>query len=112
MRTPAKPRSCGRRSSELAARVREIRQTHLARVAPLILDAIATYDLKNLQPGPADRATRVKPDPAFPDASAASRIQTIAIMFSFGPKPTGAQLEWQTRTKASFDYAALAAMLQ
>jgi hypothetical protein len=100
------------RSKELALRVREIRQAHLARTVPLIIDALATYDLKNLQPGPAERAMRAKPDPAFPDMSAPNRIQVIAVLFSFGPKPTGAQLEWQTRTKESFDFAALAAMLQ
>jgi hypothetical protein len=33
-------------------------------------------------------------------------------MFSFGPKPAGAQLEWQTKVKESFDFAALAAMLR
>ena len=91
---------------------REIRQAHMARVAPLIVDAIANYDLKNIQPGPAERATKVKPDPSFPDMSAPNRIQVIAITFSFGPKPTGALLEWQTKTKETFDFAALAAMLQ
>ena len=84
----------------------------MARTVPLILDAMATYDLKNLQPGPADQAMRVKRDPAFPDTSAPNRIQVIAMMFSFGPKPAGAQLDWQTKTKESFDFAALAAMLQ
>ena len=100
------------RSKELGLKVREIRQAHLARTVPLIMDAMATYDLKNLQPGPADKAMRVKRDPAFPDTSTPNRIQVIAIVFSFGPKPTGAQLDWQTKTKESFDFAALAAMLQ
>lgn len=36
----------------------------------------------------------------------------LAVAFSFGPKSIGAQLDWQTRTKASFDFAALAAMLR
>jgi hypothetical protein len=93
-------------------KVREIRQAHLARTVPLLIDAMATYDLKNLQPGSADRAMRAKRDPAFPDPSSPNRIQVIAVMFSFGPKPTGAQLEWQTKTKETFDFAALAAMLQ
>ena len=91
---------------------REIRQAHMARVTPLIVDAIANYDLKNIQPGPAERATKVKGDPSFPDMSTPNRIQVIAITFSFGPKPTGAVLEWQTKTKETFDFAALAALLQ
>lgn len=100
------------RSNELAVKVREIRQGHLARTAPLIIDALAAYDLKNLQPGPAERATRAKRDPSFPDTSTPNRIQVIAVLFSFGPKPSGARLDWETQTKASFDFAALAAMLR
>jgi hypothetical protein len=68
--------------------------------------------LKKLQPGPADRAIRAKRDPSFPDMTAPNRIQVIAVMFSFGPKPAGAQLDWQTKTMQAFDFAALAAMLQ
>ena len=93
-------------------KVREIQQAHMARTVPLILDAMATYDLTNLRPGPPDRAMKAKRDPSFPDPSTPNRIQVIAVMFSFGPRPTGAQLDWQTRTKESFDFAALAAMLQ
>ena len=100
------------RSRELAVKVREIRQAHMVRVVPLILDGIANYDLTNLRPGTADQAMRAKPDPMFPDMSSPNRIQVIAVTFSFGPKPVGAQLDWQAKTKASFDYAALAAMLQ
>ena len=55
---------------------------------------------------------RAKPDPAFPDPAAPNRIQVIAVSFSFGPKPVGAQLDWQTKTIESFDFAALAALLQ
>ena len=55
---------------------------------------------------------RVKRDPAFPDMSAPNRIQVIAVKFSFGPKPTGTQLDWQAKTREAFDFAALAAMLQ
>jgi len=101
------------RSRELAMKVREIQQAHVARTVPLILDAMATYDaLTNLQPGPADRAMKSKRDPSFPDASTPNRIQMISVLLSFGPRPVGAQLDWQTRTKESFDFAALAAMLQ
>ena len=77
-----------------------------------MIDAMASYDLKNLQPGPAERAMRAKMDPTFPDMSAPNRIQVIAVMFSFGPKPAGVQLDWQTKTRESFDFAALAAMLK
>ena len=100
------------RANALALQVREIRQAHMARVTPLILDALAAYDLTNLQPGPAERAQRAKPDPSFPDTTAPNRIQVIAAMFSFGPKPAGVQLEWQTRTRDAFDFASLVALLE
>ena len=100
------------RSRDLAVKVREIRQAHQARSVPLILDALAQHDLSNIQPGSAERAMRVKRDPGFPDASSPNRIQLIAIRMSFGPKPVGAMLDWQTRVKESFDFAALAAMLR
>lgn len=100
------------RSRELGLKVREIQQAHVQKTAPLLIDAMATYDLKNLQPGPAERAMRVKRDPDFPDPKSPNRIQVITLMFSFGPKPTGAMLDWQTKTKEAFDFAALAALLQ
>lgn len=100
------------RSRALAIEAREIRQAHMARVVPRIVDSLATYDLTNIRPGPAERAMKVIRDPSFPDMSTPNRIQVIAVMFSFGPKPTGAQLEWQRKVKESFDFAALAAMLQ
>lgn len=100
------------RSTALAREVREIRQAHMARVAPLIVDAMATYDLTNLQPGPIERAMRAKPDPAFPNAATPNRIQVITVMLSFGPKPAGAQLDWQAKTIAAFDFAGLAALLE
>ena len=112
-----------KRSNELGLQARDIRQAHATRIGPLILDAMSTYDLKNLQPGAPvsrqsgaaattdERTMRMKSDPAFPDRTAPTRIQIIAILFSFGPKPAGAQLEWQTKTKESFDFAALAALL-
>ena len=99
-------------SRELGLKVREIRQAHQARTVPLILDAMANYDLRNIEPGPAERAMRVKRDPSFPDLSSPNRIQVIAVRMSFGPKPTGAMLEWQNRVKASFDVAGLAALLR
>jgi hypothetical protein len=55
---------------------------------------------------------KVTRDPSFPDMSTPNRIQVIAVMLSFGPKPAGAQLDWQTRVKDSFDFSAVAAMLR
>ena len=77
-----------------------------------IVDALATYDLTNLRPGNAADAMRVKANPVLPDPAQANRIQMIAITFSLGPKPAGAQLEWETKVKESFDFGGLAALLQ
>ena len=73
---------------------------------------LATFELQNLRPGDAAQALKVKRDPAFPDYATPNRIQVIAVLFSFGPQPAGAQLDWQTKVKESFDFAALAAMLR
>lgn len=100
------------RANELGHQVRAIRQSHMDRTVPLILDKMAMFDLSNLQPGSAERAMKVKRDPSFPDPSSPNRIQVIAVMFGFGPRPTGAVLEWQTKTRESFNFAALAAMLE
>jgi alpha-tubulin suppressor-like RCC1 family protein len=100
------------RSRALAIEAREIRQAHMTRVVPRIMASLAAYDLQNIQPGPAERAMKVKRDPAFPDMSTPNRIQAIAVRLSFGPKPAGAQLDWQTKAIESFDFASLAAMLR
>ncbi len=100
------------RAGEGAPKTREERQAMMARTAPVILDKMAHYELTNLQPGTADRAMRAKRDPSFPDPSTPNRVQVIVVLFSFGPRPAGAQLEWQAKVKETFDFAALAALLQ
>ena len=94
-------------------KARAIRQAHMERAAPLITEALAAYDLANLQAGPAERAISVKPDPAFPDFTDPNRIQMIAITFSVDPDPKNVERRaWQQRIKDTFDYAALAALLK
>jgi hypothetical protein len=99
------------RSRALAIEIRGIRQAHMERAAPRIVDAIATYDLRNLRPGEVQDAMRAKPDPAFPDMKTPNRVQVIAVTFSFGPKPAGAQLEWRNKVIETFDFSGLAALL-
>jgi len=94
-------------------KARAIRQAHMERAAPLITEALANYDLTNLQAGPAERAISVKPDPAFPDVKDPNRIQMIAIIFSVDPDPKNVERRaWQQRIKDTFDYAALAALVK
>ena len=100
------------RSRALGLQAREIQRSHMTRVSGRIVDALATYDLTNLRSGAAADAMRVKANPVLPDPAQANRIQMIAILFSFGPKPAGSQLDWQTKVKESFDFAALAALLR
>lgn len=103
------------RSAELALKVRAIRDAHMEAVTPLILDALAQYDLTNLRPGAAAQAISVKPDPAVVASIAAdpNRIQIIALAFSEDPDPKKAERRaWQARFKQSFDYASLAALLR
>ena len=95
------------------AKARAIRQAHMERAAPLITEAMANYDLTNLQAGPAERAMAVKQDPTFPDYKDPNRIQMIAIIFSEDPDSKNVERRaWQQRVKETFDYAALAAMVK
>ena len=101
------------RTPERQVQIRTLRQRHLERASPLMNDATAQYQLTNLQPGPADRAMGVKPDPAFPDTATPNRIQIITLSFSFDPDPAQtARREWQQRFKSSFDFAGLAALVK
>ena len=94
-------------------KARAIRQTHMERAAPLITEAMASYDLANLKAGPAERAIGVKPDPTFPDFKDPNRIQMIAITFSEDPDSKNVERRaWQQRVKDTFDYAALAALVK
>jgi hypothetical protein len=100
--TPAKSRQQSR-----SREARAIRQAHMERAGPLITEAMANYDLTNLQAGPAERAIGVKPDPAFPDFKDPNRIQMIAVLFSADPDPKNVDRRaWQQRIKDTFDYAA------
>jgi alpha-tubulin suppressor-like RCC1 family protein len=92
---------------------RAVRQAHTERSAPLITEAIARYDLTNLQAGPAERAISVKADPTFPNVKEPNRIQLIAVLFSMDPNTRNTERRaWQQRVKDTFDYAALAALLK
>lgn len=98
-----------RLNAEAAAR----RQT-LGReaAAPLALDALAQYELRNIRPGDGAQAMGVKPDPAFVDPTDPNRVQLIAIRFSEDPDPKQtARRAWQQQVKDTFDFAALAALL-
>jgi hypothetical protein len=94
------------------ADVRTIRQRHLEKASPLMEDARAQYNLTNLKPGDAAQAMSVKPDPAFPDFTTPNRIQSITILFSFGDPKNAAMAAWGARTKETFDFAALAALIK
>jgi hypothetical protein len=93
--------------------VRAIRAAHLEKASPLMDDARAQYDLTNLKPGDAEHAMSVKADPTFPDFTTPNRIQVITVLFSFGVDPKSATMaEWAQKTKESFDFSALVALLR
>ena len=104
-----------RRFSEVRGQdhiVRALRNAHAERIGPQITDATADYELKNLRPGSAEAAIGIKRDPAFPDFTAPNRIQSITIVFSTDPDPRNTERRaWQQRVKETFNFAALAALL-
>jgi len=101
------------RANDLANQVRDLRQAHIDRTAPLVTDANAQYQLTNLKRGDAEHAISVKRDPAFPDTTTPNRIQVITVAFFFTADPRDTPIvTWGQRTKESFDFAALAALLR
>jgi hypothetical protein len=102
------------RSNALALRLREIRKAHLDGSFFPIQDVGAEYDLVNLGPGTKEQAIAFKPDPAFPDFKDPFRPQVITVKFwsKSDPKDQSPRTEWLRKAKASFDFAALAALLR
>lgn len=86
-----------------------VRNARRDRVAPLIRDAMAEYEIAYLKPGPAAQAVAFKPDPSFPDITQPDRLQLIALLFSESSRKQRGP--WMTAAKEGFDFAALAAML-
>jgi len=98
------------RSNEFAMQAHELRNTHREQVGSKILAASAEFDLFNIRPGPADRALGFKADPTFPDPKSPTRIQLITVMIPTVDTRKGRDA-WSKQTKATFDYAALAKLL-
>ena len=61
-----------------------------------------------------EQAIAFKPDPAFPDFKDPFRPQVITVKFwsKSDPKDQSPRTEWLRKAKASFDFAALAALLR
>ena len=89
-----------------------VRQRHLESVSNRMSELRATYELTNLRPGTAENAMSFKRDPLFPDFTDPNRIQVITVAFSYDPDPKQvARRAWQTRVKETFDFTALAALI-
>ena len=86
-----------------------VRNAHRDKVAPLLREAQAAYDLAYLKPGAAEQAIAFKPDAGLPDMKQPDRLQLIALLFSEDPR--GQRGPWMKAAKQSFDFTALAAML-
>jgi hypothetical protein len=95
--------------AELSAKVRAIKKAHEESVSNDIADASAEFDLTNLRPGDKEHAMAFLPDPDFFDKKNPYRVQLVTVLFSIGKRPGGA--EWMKRAQESFDFAALAALL-
>lgn len=105
------PTGAGRARLNAEATARR-QQLGRAAAAPLALEALAQYDLRNIRPGDGAEAMGVKPDPAFVDPTSPNRIQLIAVRFSEDPDPKQtARRAWQQQVKDTFDFAALVALL-
>jgi hypothetical protein len=73
------------------------------------------FQMKSNRPGAAADASGLKDDPTFWDAADPNRIQLITVDFSSGDSRavTAKQAEaWMNTVEASFDYAALKALIR
>jgi hypothetical protein len=86
-----------------------VRNAHRDKIAPLLSDAQAEFELAYLKPGRAEQAIAYKADPNFPDMRQPDRLQLIMLLFSEDPRKQRGP--WMRAAKAEFDFAALAAML-
>ena len=87
----------------------DVRNAKRDAVAPLVRDMNAQYQLAHLKPGPAAQAMAFKPDPGLPDASRPDKLQLIAVTFSRDARKQRGP--WTKAAQESFDFAALAGML-
>jgi hypothetical protein len=100
-------------ANEIAIKARELRKAHQERVRPQVDDLRAQYALTNLKPGTNENAMGFKPDPKFPDWSKPNEIQVIMVGFHFKAEqnkvtPRGI---WRDKSRAGFDFTALAKLL-
>jgi hypothetical protein len=98
------------RANELALQARELRKTHQERSADPVLYATAEFELYHIKPGDAAHAIAFKPDPTFPDPRQPDKVQLITVMVSKGKERNGA-VQWMDRTRATFDWKGIAALL-
>jgi hypothetical protein len=101
-----------RRSSQ-SRKARAIRQAHMERAAPLITEALANYDLTNLQAGPAERAhqRQARSGVSRRQGSEPHSDDRDHLLGRSRPEERRARA-WQQRVKDTFDYAALAALVK
>lgn len=101
------------RVAELSKKTRDLKEEHLRRVEYEMRSASDEYDLVNVKPGPADQAMAYKPDPTFPDPKQPNKTQVILISFyaKADPKQVTPRGTWIQRAKDTFDFKALAALL-
>ncbi len=85
------------------------------RVAPQVVAMRSDFQLRRDRPGDASQARDYKDDPDYYDKSDPSRIRMILVVFSAGSgrdtSPAQAKA-WMDRVEATFDYAALKALIR
>jgi hypothetical protein len=88
-----------------------VQKRHDEQVALKAMEWTDAYQLANLKPGDAAGAMAFKPDPAFADTKEHSRIRLVTVQFAPQGQDYG-RGAWMKEAAASFDFAALAALLQ
>jgi hypothetical protein len=101
-------------ANDLFDKGRALRQQHADRVALEIRAAQEEFRLVNIRAGEAAHAIAFKTDRTFPDYTDPNRIQLIVVSFAFkaDTRTTTPRGTWKQKTKETFDFAALAALLR
>jgi hypothetical protein len=102
-------------ANTLLQQANAIRLAQRSRVAPQVMAVRNDFSMKLIRPGAAADASELKDDPTFYDSSDQNRIQLITVDFSSlsSRETSSAQAKaWMHKVEATFDYAALKALIR
>jgi hypothetical protein len=102
-------------ANDLSQKANAFAAAQRKRVSPEVADLRYEFELKLIRPGDAAKASEFKEDLTFYDKSEPGRIQIITVRYSadYSRETTLAHAKaWMDKVEATFDYAALKALIR